>query len=123
MGGIDRPTLHGFVGERTAEGATVYTDELRSYRRMPGVKHQTVRHSAGEYIRGEAHTNGIESHWALLKRGIIGTYHQVSEKHVSRYVAEFSGRHNDRPSDTIDQVRHLVKGMSGKRLRYRYLIA
>ena len=58
-----------------------------------------------------------------MKRGLNGTYHHVSVKHLGRYVMEFSGRHNDRPSDTVDQTRHMVAGMEGKRLRYEDLIA
>lgn len=70
-----------------------------------------------------AHTNGVESFWASLKRGYNGVYHQMSAKHLDRYVAEFSGRHNDRPADTVDQIRRLVRGMDGKRLRYQDLTA
>ena len=70
-----------------------------------------------------AHTNGMESFWATLKRGYHGVYHQMSPEHLHRYVAEFEGRHNDRPSDTVDQMRHLVKGMEGKRLRYQDLVS
>ena len=72
---------------------------------------------------GEIHTQGIESLWAMLKRGIMGTYHHISEKHTDRYATEFEGRHNNRPLDTIDQVRGLMKGTEGKRLRYRDLVA
>ena len=60
-------------------------------------------------MREQAHTNGIESFWAMLKRGYEGTYHKMSVKHLGRYVGEFSGRHNDRSSDTIDQMRHMVQ--------------
>ena len=70
-----------------------------------------------------AHTNGVESFWSMLKRGLMGTYHQVSAKHLQRYVDEFSGRHNIRGLDTIDQMGALVRGMNGKRLRYRDLTA
>ena len=66
----------------------------------------------------QAHTNGIESFWALLKRGYYGTYHQMSAKHPQRYVAEVEGLHNLRPLDTIDQMAALVRGMDQKRLRY-----
>jgi hypothetical protein len=86
------------------------------------VQHQTVRHSAGEFVNELAHTNGIESFWATLKRGYIGTYHQFSVKHLDRYVAEFEGRHNTRRSDTIDQMTVMAQGMEGKRLRYQDLI-
>ena len=118
----DKPTLQGFVSKRAAPGATVYTDDHLSYRGMP-YQHQAVKHSVGEYVDGQASTNGVESFWAMLKRGYHGTYHKMSEKHLGRYVTEFEGRHNDRPRDTIDQIRCLVRGMDGKRLRYQDLIA
>ena len=69
-----------------------------------------------------ASTNGIESFWALMKRGLLGTYHHVSVKHLGRYVDEFEGRHNNRPLDTIDQMESMVRGSVGKRLPYRDLI-
>ena len=69
-----------------------------------------------------ASTNGIESFWALLKRGLHGTYHHVSRKHLDRYVTEFSGRHNARPLGTEVQMANIVKGMEGKRLTYNRLI-
>ena len=62
-----------------------------------------------------AHTNGIESFWAMLKRGYHGTYHKMSRKHLDRYVAEFAGRHNLRPLDTKDQMRHIVSDLDGER--------
>lgn len=71
--GTDRKTLHTFVGERVAGGSTVYTDDHKAYPSMKGVEHETVRHSVGEYVNGMAHTNGIESFWAMLKRGYHGT--------------------------------------------------
>ena len=67
-------------------------------------------------------TNGIESFWALMKRGLHGTYHHVSVKHLGRYVDEFSGRHNVRPLDTQDQMGKMAAGMVGKRLTYADLI-
>ena len=69
-----------------------------------------------------AHTNGIESHWAMLKRGYVGVYHQMSAKHLPRYVAEFEGRHNSRPLDTQDQMGRMAAGAVGKRLTYSKLI-
>ena len=113
-------TLQEFVEERTEAKAQVYTDESSSY---VGIDrpHNAVRHSAGEFVREQAHTNGIESHWALLKRGIVGTYHHISVKHLDRYAAEFEGRHNARPADTIDQIQGVIEGMEGKRLRYQGL--
>ena len=119
----DRKELHGFVAQHTEVGSVVYTDEARAYQGLPLRSHWTVNHSAGEYVKDLATTNGIESFWAMLKRGLHGTYHHVSVKHLARYVNEFSGRHNDRPADTIDQMRRIMKGMGGKRLRYQDLIA
>ena len=66
-----RATLQGFVVDHTEPDATVYTDEARAYDHLPR-PHEAVKHGAGEYVRGQAHTNGMESHWAMLKRGIMG---------------------------------------------------
>ena len=122
VGNTDAKTLQSFVGERAAKGATVYTDDHGGYQGM-AFEHETVKHSVSEYVNGMAHTNGIESFWSLMKRGYHGTYHHMSEKHLQRYVNEFAGRHNDRPSGTVDQMAHIVQGMSGKRLKYRDLVA
>ena len=116
----DAATLQGFVRD-TAPTATVYTDESTSYR---GLKHHaTVNHGVGRYVDGMAHTNGLESFWSLMKRGYHGTYHKISPKHLDRYVGEFSGRHNDRPLDTIQQMEKIAAAMDGKRLKYVDLIA
>ena len=80
--------------------------------------HETVNHRVGEYVREQAHTNGLESFWALMKRGYQGVYHWMSEKHLHRYVTEFEGRHNDRPLDTADQMATNVQGMLNRRLRF-----
>ena len=69
-----------------------------------------------------AHTNGIESHWAMMKRGYVGVYHHWSVKHLPRYVQEFAGRHNLRSLDTEEQMGAMVKGAEGKRLKYTDLI-
>ena len=122
VGNTDAKTLQGFVGKRTAKGATVCTDDHGGYHGMP-LQHETVKHSVGEYVDGMAHTNGIESFWSLLKRGYHSTYHHMSEKHLGRYVTEFAGRHNERTRDTLDQMQSIVGGMVGKRLRYRDLTA
>lgn len=119
----ERKTLHAFVKERTAEGSTVHTDEFLAYKKMTGINHQSVNHSVGEYVKGMAHTNGIESFWATLKRAHKGTFHKISKKHLQRYVNEFSGKHNARESDTIKQMGDVVAGMVGKRLMYNQLIA
>lgn len=118
----DKATLQGFVVERTAPNSVVYTDEALAYRGLPRT-HLAVSHSTGEYVREQAHTNGLESFWSMMKRGYQGTFHHMSPKHLHRYVDEFSGRHNVRPLDTTDQMAYLVREMGGKRLRYSDLIA
>ena len=116
----DSPTLHRFVRASAQDGAKLYTDDAAAYKGLEN--HETVKHSVREYVNGQAHTNGIESFWSMLKRGYHGVYHKMSEKHLQRYVNEFAGRHNLRELDTIDQMRHVVAGMIGKRLMYRELI-
>ena len=113
--------LQSFVVDKAQLGATVYTDENRAYWGLP-FPHKAVRHSVGEYVGGMASTNGIESFWAMLKRGYVGVYHQMSAKHLDRYVVEFQGRHNHRPLDTEAQMAAIASGMTGKRLKYRDLI-
>ena len=118
----DRADLQGFVLESTDIGSVVYTDEAKAYEGMPHRSHWAVKHSAGEYVKRQASTNGIESFWALMKRGLHGTYHHVSVKHLGRYVDEFSGRHYTRPLDTQDQLGKMAAGMVGKRLTYAQLV-
>ena len=120
--GTDAETLQGFVADNAAPGATVYTDEAAAYKGMP-FKHESVRHSTGEYVKEMAHTNGMESFWATLKRAHKGVYHKISPKHLDRYVRQFAGKHNDREADTIRQMKNVVAGMVGKRLMYRNLVA
>ena len=114
--------IHGLIGENVSPGAKVYTDDHRSYIGLP-YDHESINHSVGEYVREQAHTNGIESFWAMLKRGYDGTYHKMSEKHLGRYVTEFAGRHNVRELDTIDQMKFVAKGFIGKKLPYKKLAA
>ena len=113
-----------FVAERANISATVYTDEASAYNALhPWLDHENFNHSAGEYVRGAAHTNGMESFWSMPKRGYTGTFRKMSPKHLDPYVAEFSGRHNVREADTADQTAELVAASVGKRLMYRDLIA
>ncbi len=72
-------------------------------------------------MKEKAHTNGLESFWAVLKRGHDGIYHHFSPKHLGRYVTEFEGRHNARPMDTADQMSLMVAKAEGKRLTYAEL--
>ena len=107
--------------ENTRPDAQVYTDEAPAYNGLRRF-HEAVKHGAKEYVRGQAHVNGVESHWSMLKRGYIGTYHHFSKKHLSRYVDEFSGRHNLRPLDTDEQLTLLVQRSVGKRMTYKTLV-
>ena len=116
----DAPTLQGFVRQNTEKDAQVYTDEALAYVGLPR-RHETVKHSVGEFVRNMAHTNGLESHWAMLKRGHDGVYHHFSPKHLDRYITEFEGRHNNRPLDTADQMTRMAVGADGKRLSYAEL--
>ena len=117
----DKATLQGFVQDHADRQATVYTDEAGAYETLP-FEHESVKHSVSEYVRGQAHTNGVESFWSMLKRGYYGTFHKLSPKHLDRYVQEFAGRHNLRERDTIDMMGAVVLGMDGKRLKYEELI-
>ena len=112
------------VIKNVARGTNIYTDEAGMYSILKylGYEHQAVNHKAGKYVRGEAHTNGVESFWANLKRGYHGVYHKMSVKHLQRYIDEFANRVNVRPLDTIDQINLTLKGLVGKRLTYKDLI-
>ena len=116
------PTLQGFVADHADPEAKVYTDDGKAYQGMPS-DHESVNHSVGEYVREQAHTNGMESFWSMLKCGYIGIYHHMSAKHPHRYVAEFAGRHNVREEDTMKQMEAVVTGMVGKRIMYRDLVS
>ena len=118
----DKPTLQGFVIKHTATGATVYTDKASAYEGLP-FKHESVKHSVSEYVRGMAHTNGAESFWSMLKRAHMGTYHKLSPKHLDRYVQQFAGKQNFREFDTADQLGAIASSMTGKHLPYEKLIA
>ena len=120
----DEATLMGFVAETVSPQSTIYTDGSTSYTDADGAyTHQTVRHSVGEYVRGQAHTNGIESFWSMLKRAHMGTFHKLSPKHLHRYVTEFAGQKNVRNEDTITQMTMLARGLDGKRMPWKMLTA
>jgi transposase-like protein len=100
----DAATLNRFVRKAVSEKVDlVATDEHPGYGYLSasGYKHDTVTHSAGEYVRGEVHTNNIESFWSLLKRGVMGTFHHVSKKYLPLYLNEFAWRHNNRKNPDI----------------------
>lgn len=83
--------------------------------------HHAVKHRVFHYVDGMAHTNGMESFWATMKRGYHGVYHNMSPQHLGRYAAEYEVGHNQRPMDTLDQIKAVIAGMDGKRLTYKAL--
>ena len=96
VAGTDRATLHTAIRHHVTAGATIYTDEHSGYEGLRGYGRGTVKHSMGEYVgAGDIHINGAESMWAVLKRSIHGTWHQVSVKHLGRYVNEATFRLNE----------------------------
>ena len=115
-------TLQGFVEGHTEATAHVYTDDGRGYVGIDRA-HESVNHSAGEYVRDMAHTDGIESFWATMERSRKGVFHKFSKKHLQRYVDEFARRHNARNADALAQMRGIVGGMVGKELTYDQLVA
>ena len=92
------------------------TGENRAYAGLNN--HESVKHSVGEYVRGQSHINGMESFWAMMRRGYDGTFHHISETHLYRYVNEFAGRHNIRGMDTIHMMGAVAGNMSVQRLKY-----
>jgi transposase-like protein len=119
--------IQGAIYARVEFGSTLMTDEHPAYKDMDGLlfKQETVNHSAGEYVRGLSHTNGIESVWAVLKRGLHGVYHHVTEKHLGRYVDEFTFRLNEGnvKRHTWERLASFVDAVAGKRITYKELIA
>ena len=90
---------------------------------MDRYRHDAVAHGVGEFVRGKVHTNSVENAWSLPKRAYHGTYHKMSPKHLHRYITEVEGRYNDRQLDTIEQMESMARGMIGKRLQYKELVA
>ena len=120
----DIATMNHEIGGAVEFGATLYTDDHPAYNRLhTAYQHGTVKHSAKEFVNGMAHTNGIESVWAVIKRGYNGVYHNWSVKHMQRYINEFTFRLNDGnvQIDTMDRISELVRQSVGKRLTYAEL--
>ena len=113
--------LSHFIESKVNESAKKYTDENPAYSSLSN--HESVKHSVGEYVRGQAHVNGMESFWSMVRRGYGGTFHHISEDHLHRYINEFAGRHNVRTMDTIDMMGEVAENMTGHRLTYQDLIS
>ena len=127
VGDVDTKNVHDAIIANVEVGSTLHTDDATVYNGLDGLffRHDSVNHSAGEYVRAGVTTNGIESVWAVLKRGVHGVYHQVSPKHLGRYVNEFAFRLNDgnvkRP--TLARLDSLIVATAHKRITYKELIA
>ncbi|MGH7144038.1 MAG: IS1595 family transposase [Planctomycetota bacterium] len=119
----DKTEVQGFISKNVLPGSKLFTDDHRSYIGIPNYSHESVNHTGGEYARGEAHTNGIESVWAVVKRGIYGVFHHISSKHTERYVDEFSFRLNDGNVKiaTLDRMDTLLEGSVGSGITYKEL--
>jgi transposase-like protein len=122
----DKETVQAAIHQHVEAGSTLHTDEAGAYAGIggSGFSHDAVNHSAGEYVRDDVTTNGIESVFAVLKRGLIGVYHHASPKHLGRYVDEFSFRLNEGnvKNHTLTRLDSFITGVAGKRLTYKSLI-
>ena len=120
----DSDVINDEIKEHVEPGSTIHTDEFAAYRGLTAFTHETVNHAASEFVRGDVTTNGIESFFAVFKRGVYGTFHHVSPKHIHRYVDEFAFRLNEGnvKRHTTKRIDSFVDGTSGKRLTYKDLI-
>jgi transposase-like protein len=118
-------TLRPILNAQISKDATLMTDEAKVYHQFGRVfaDHQTVNHGINEYVRGDAYTNTVEGYFSILKRGLIGTYHHVSEDHLKRYVGEFDFRYNNRKVSDQERTLNALRGIGGKRLTYRRINA
>lgn len=127
MNGADKAAIQPAIKENIEQGATLYTDTYGAYKDIgdEGYTHESVNHSAKEFVRDMAHTNGIESVWAVLKRGFNGVYHHWSMKHCQNYVNEFAFRLNEGncKRDTQDRLDDLFRSMVGKTITREALTA
>jgi transposase-like protein len=122
----DKASIQSAIAQNVEAGSMLNTDEAGAYDGIKALSfgHETVNHSAGEYVRDDVTTNGIESVFAVLKRGLIGVYHHASPKHLGRYVDEFTFRLNEGnvKNHTLTRLESFVDGVAGKRLTYKGLI-
>ena len=126
VAGVDAANLQAVVEENVELGSTLHTDEHTGYNALRAdYGHAAINHGTGEYSRGGVTTNGIESVWAVMKRGVYGVYHHVSEKHLARYVDEFTFRLNDGnvKNHTLERLESLANSCFGPRLTYKRLTA
>jgi transposase-like protein len=118
-----RENIYPIIEENVKFGSTVYTDEWKSYKTLGKLyNHSIVNHSAEQFVDGVVHTNNIESFWALLKRGLTGIYHNVSDKHLEKYLNEFTFRFNNRKLTDGSKFDVCLANSKG-RLDYKSLIS
>jgi transposase-like protein len=122
---VNAKTLRKVLVANVSRKSDLMTDKASIYVRVGGefARHESVDHGAGEYVRdGVIHSNSAESYFAILKRGVYGTFHSVSEAHLHRYLAEFDFRYSNRSAmgvDDTERTDRAIKGSTGKRLTYR----
>lgn len=119
---VTAKTLKTAIRQNVDRRARIMTDELKQYRgigREYEGGHETVKHSAGEYVRDDIYTNTVEGFFSIVKRGINGIYHSVSKKHLHRYLAEYEFRYNGRKLTDGERTVAAIQASDGKRLRYR----
>ncbi len=120
---IKGETIKQIIREHVEKDSRLMTDEYRGYHGLDEeYQRETVNHGEEEYVRGDVHTNTIEGFWSLLKRGIAGIYHQVSRKHLDRYIDEFEYRYNTRKAKDTERFKGVLTHLDG-RLMYKTLIA
>lgn len=122
---VNSDTLTDMVREHVDKASRLMTDEHAGYKRIGKeyAGHDSVKHSSYEYVRGDVTTNTVEGFFSLLKRGIMGIYHNVSREHLQRYLDEFEFRYNHRALEDGERVLAAIKGMEGKRLMSGYVVA
>jgi transposase-like protein len=121
---VNAQTLRPILQAKLHAETMVMTDEGGAAKKVGSefAHHESVNHSIGEYVRGDAHTNTVEGYFSIMKRGIYGTFHHVSQQHLKRYLAEFDFRYNERSALGIEDAERMAKsvqGIVGKRLTYR----
>ena len=123
LSSVNTRNLRGILTAQLKRGTAVMTDDAGQYRHVGrDFPHEAVKHGIGEYVRGNAHTNTVEGYFSILKRGVTGTFHHVSQQHLKRYLAEFDFRYNNRIALGVDDAERMVRaieGAGGTRLTYQ----
>ena len=117
---VDTKTITKLITKHVAKGSKVYTDEWRSYRQIP-FEHEYIKHSKREYVRGDIHIQSLEGFWSHMKRGINGTYHHASKKHIESYAHEFGFRYNTRKMNEPERFNYCLNRI-GRYLSYERLV-